>query len=127
MKALERVTLNILRIGTGLLFMQHGAQKLFGWFGRNAVSAYVSQLGVAGMLEFFGGLLIVIGLATRPVAALLFVEMIWAYVQAHLRRSLVPIMNGGELALLYAVVYLFLFASGGGDFSVDGVLRRRRR
>ncbi|MEJ2185539.1 MAG: DoxX family protein [Gemmatimonadota bacterium] len=127
MKPFERVTLNILRIATGLLFMQHGAQKLFGWFGRDAVQAYVSQLGVAGMLEFFGGLLIVIGLGTRPVAALLFIEMIWAYVQAHLHRGLVPIMNGGELALLYAAVYLFLLASGGGDFSVDGVLRRRRR
>lgn len=127
MKPFERVTLNILRIATGLLFMQHGAQKLFGWFGRDAVQVYVSQLGVAGMLEFFGGLLIVIGLLTRPVAALLFIEMIWAYVQVHLGRGLVPIMNGGELALLYAAVYLFLLASGGGDFSVDGVLRRRRR
>ncbi|MEJ2679160.1 MAG: DoxX family protein [Gemmatimonadota bacterium] len=127
MKAFERVALNILRIATGLLFMQHGAQKLFGWFGRDAVPTYVSQLGFAGTLEFFGGFHIVIGLGTRPVAALLVIEMIWAYVQVHLHRGLVPIMNGGELALLYAAVYLFLLASGGGDFSVDGVLRRRRR
>ncbi|MEJ2216515.1 MAG: DoxX family protein [Gemmatimonadota bacterium] len=127
MKAFQRVALNILRIGTGLLFMQHGAQKLFGWFGRDAVPAYMSQLGFAGVLEFFGGFLIVLGLGTRPVAALLIIEMIWAYLQVHLGRGVVPIMNGGELAILYALIYLFLLASGGGNFSLDGVLRRRRR
>ncbi len=127
MRSFRGATLNILRIAVGLLFMEHGAQKLFGWFGRDAVPTYLSQMGFAGALEFFGGLLIVIGLGTRPVAALLFIEMIWAYVQVHLHRGLVPIMNGGELALLYAALYLYLVASGGGDFSVDGILRRRRR
>jgi putative oxidoreductase len=127
MKAFERVTLNILRIATGLLFMEHGARKLFGWFLRDAAATNISHIGLAGMLEFFGGLLTVIGLGTRPVAALLFIEMVWTYVRMHLGRGPVPMANGGELLLLYALVYLFLLASGGGDFSVDGILRRRRR
>ncbi|HKJ93411.1 MAG TPA: DoxX family protein [Longimicrobiales bacterium] len=127
MKAFEKTALNILRIAAGLLFMEHGAQKLFGWFGHAAVPTFISQLGLAGGLEFFGGLLIVTGLFTRPVAALLLVEMLWAYGQVHLSRGLVPIVNGGERALLYAAIYLFLAAAGGGDFSVDGVLRKRRR
>jgi putative oxidoreductase len=123
---LQRFALYTLRIAAGLLYMQHGAQKLFGLFGRDAVDALVSQMGLAGVLEFWGGLLIVLGLATRPVALLLFIEMVWAYLQVHAPRSGVPIVNGGELALLYAAVWLFLALVGGGRFSIDGWIRRRR-
>ena len=120
----------VLRIVAGLLFMQHGAQKLLGWFGGvggdGGTVALFSQMGLAGVLELVGGLLIVIGLLTRPVAILLAVEMLWAYLQAHLPRGAVPIQNGGELALLYAAIWAFFAAAGPGAASVDGAIRARR-
>lgn len=113
----------ILRIGAGLLFMQHGLQKLFGLFGGmgapGATAPLASLMGVAGILELGGGLLLVLGLFVRPVALILAVEMIWAFVQAHLPRGGAPIQNGGELALLYALVFMFLAARGAGPVSVD--------
>jgi putative oxidoreductase len=108
----------ILRIGAGLLFLQHGLQKLFGLLGGNQ-AALASRLGVAGILEFFGGILLVIGLATRPVAGVLLLEMLAAYAIAHLPRGAVPVQNGGELALLYALIFAFLAVAGAGPFSVD--------
>lgn len=120
----------ILRIGAGLLFMQHGAQKLFGWFGgvdgSGATAELVSQFGLAGVLEFFGGAMIVIGLFTRPVAAILLIEMVVAYFQAHIPQGLVPIQNGGELALLYALTWLYFASSGAGPASVDSRISRDR-
>lgn len=121
----------ILRIGAGLLFMQHGAQKLFGFLGgvdgAGATVPLVSQMGLAGVLEFFGGLLLVIGLFTRPVAIVLVLEMIAAYFIAHMPQGGFPVQNGGELALLYALVFLFLAATGAGPWSVDDQLARRPR
>lgn len=108
----------VLRIGAGLLFMQHGAQKLFGMFGGNQVEL-ISQMGLAGVLEFFGGLLIVLGLFTRPTAVILVIEMLWAYFQAHMPQGGAPIENGGELALLYALIFAFFAAHGPGPASVD--------
>ena len=113
----------ILRIGTGLLFMQHGLQKLFGLFGGmgapGATAPLMSQMGLAGVLELGGGLLLVVGLFVRPVALVLFVEMIAAYVIAHLPQGPIPVQNGGEMALLYALIFLFLAARGAGPASVD--------
>lgn len=121
--------LNALRIGAGVLFMQHGAQKLFGVLGARAIAEPISQFWFAGILEFWGGLLIVLGLFTRPVAVVLAVEMVWAYVQAHLPRDPAPIQNQGELALLYLLIWLLLAANGPGGFSLDGwfALRARRK
>ena len=110
--------LTVLRIGAGLLFMQHGAQKLFGMFGGDVVEL-VSLMGLAGVLEFFGGLLIVLGLFTRPVAIILVIEMLVAYFMAHVPQGAVPIENGGELALLYALVFALLAAAGPGKGSID--------
>lgn len=115
----------ILRIGAGILFMQHGAQKLFGMFGKEAVPL-LSQYGFAGVLELFGGLVIVVGLATRPVSALLTLLMLAAYVLAHLPMGGWPIENRGELALLYALLFLFFSANGAGPWSLDAWLRSRR-
>ena len=114
----------ILRIGTGLLFMQHGLQKLFGLFGGfggtpGATAPLMSQMGLAGVLELGGGLLLVLGLFVRPVALILFIEMIVAYVMKHLPNGAVPVENGGELALLYGLIFLFLAARGAGPVSVD--------
>lgn len=118
----------VFRIGVGLLFMQHGAQKLFGWLGgmdgEGATASVLSQMGVAGVLEFFGGLLIVGGLFTRPVALILVAEMVVAYFMAHAPQGGLPIQNGGELAVFYALAFGFLFATGAGKWSIDQYLFR---
>ena len=79
----------------------------------------MSMMGLAGVLETFGGLLIVLGLFTRPVAFVLSGEMAVAYFMAHMPNALFPIQNGGELAALYSFVFLFLSAAGPGAFSID--------
>ncbi len=125
------VVLAVFRIGAGLLFMQHGAQKLFGLLGGfggtpGATADLFSMMGLAGVLEFFGGLLIVLGLLTRPVAVILVVEMIAAYFMAHIPNGLVPIQNGGELALLYALVFAVIATQGAGPGSLDQRLLANR-
>lgn len=121
----------LLRVGAGILFMQHGMQKLFGMFGGfgepGATAPLFSQMGLAGVLEVFGGLLIVIGLFTRPVAIVLMLEMIAAFFIAHFPRGGWPIENGGELPLLYALVFAFFATHGAGPFSVDERMTRGRR
>ncbi len=121
----DNMTLNLLRIVTGFLLLQHGMQKLFGLLGREAV-ALNSLSGVAGVLEFFGGAAILIGLATRPIAFLLSGLLAAAYFMAHAGEGFWPIQNGGELAALYSFVFLYLSARGGGEFSIDGWLKTRR-
>jgi putative oxidoreductase len=120
----------LLRIVTGLLFMQHGVQKLFGllvdpsrgpWTGAPPM---FSQFWFAGVLEVFGGALIVLGFFTRPVALILAGEMAVAYFQAHFPRSFWPILNGGEAAVLFCFIYLHLFAVGAGPWSIDALRRR---
>jgi putative oxidoreductase len=128
---LPATTHALLRIVTGLLFMEHGLQKLFGLFVDpskpwNGPPPMFSQFWIAGVLETFGGLLIVLGLFTRPVAFLLAGEMAVAYFQAHFPRSFWPIVSGGEVPALYCFIYLFLFGNGAGPFSVDATLRERR-
>lgn len=113
----------LLRIGAGILFMQHGVQKLFGMFGglggTGDTAPLASQMGVAGVLETFGGLLIVLGLFTRPVALVLMLEMIVAYLIAHFPRGGWPIENGGELPLLFALIFALLATHGAGPLSID--------
>jgi putative oxidoreductase len=115
-----------LRIGAGLLFMQHGLQKLFGMFGGIGGRSVplMSEFGVAGVLETFGSLLIVLGLLTRPVALLLALEMLVAFFQFHFPQGGMPIENRGELPLLFMLVWLFFAGNGAGPFSLDA--RRRR-
>ena len=119
--------LNLLRIGAGLLFMQHGAQKLFGVLGSRGAAEPMTQIWFAGVLEFWGGLLIVLGLLARPVALVLALEMIVAYVQSHMPRGGTPVQNGGELSLLFLLIWSFLVANGPGAFSLDGLIDARRR
>ncbi len=119
----------LLRVAVGLLFMEHGLQKLFGAFGGvgpGGTVKLVSQFGLAGVLEFGGGLLLVIGFLVRPVALLVTIEMLWAFFQVHFPRGGWPIENGGELALLYASVFAFLAATGAGAYSVDAILHPNR-
>jgi putative oxidoreductase len=120
------VTYTLLRVVAGLMFWQHGAQKLFGWLGGPQVPELVSLRGLAGLLEFFGGILVVVGLFTRPVAFLLSGEMAVAYFMVHAPRGLWPIMNRGEVVVLFCFTFLFLAAHGAGSYSVDELLRRGR-
>jgi putative oxidoreductase len=115
--------LALLRVGAGLLFLQHGLQKV-GVLGGSPV-ALASLMGLAGALELLGGVLLVLGLWTRAVAFVLLGEMLSAFVIAHLPKGGWPIENGGELPLLYAVVFAFLGAAGAGPVSLDSVLARR--
>jgi len=120
------VTHFALRVGAGLLFLQHGLQKLVGLFGATPVRLD-SQLGVAGILELVGGSLLVLGVLTRPVAAVLTLEMLIAFFKVHAPRGGWPIQNGGELPLLFALIFLFLAGHGAGPVSVDAALAGRRR
>lgn len=120
----------ILRIGAGLLFFMHGAPKLLGWFGgmgpEGGSAELVSLMGLAGVLEVFGGLAIVLGVLTRPVAIVLALEMLIAYFYAHAPEGPIPYSNGGELALLYFFVWTYLAGNGAGPASVDRWLERRK-
>jgi putative oxidoreductase len=122
---LEPVALNALRIVAGFLFFQHGAAKLYGAFGGDAVG-FAQLTFFAGVIEFFGGLLILLGLFTRPVAFLASGLMAFAYFIAHADRAFWPYENGGSLAALYCFVFLYFVLRGGGSFSVDGFLARRK-
>jgi putative oxidoreductase len=110
----------LLRIVAGFLFSLHGVQKLFGALGGQTVEL-ASQMGLAGIIELVGGVLIAIGLFTSPVAFIASGEMAAAYFLAHAPRGLWPIHNGGELAVLYCFVFLYFAAVGSGKWSVDAL------
>ena len=107
----------LLRIVAGLLFAQHGVQKLFGWLGGTQMPL-ASQMGVAGIVEAFGGLAISLGLFTSPVAFIASGQMAVAYFQSHLPRGVWPIQNGGELAVLNCFLFLYIASRGSGMWSV---------
>jgi putative oxidoreductase len=121
---------SLLRLVAGLLFFCHGVQKWFGLFGglggHGATAAMWSQLWVAGVLETVGGILLMLGLFTRPIAFLLCGEMAVAYFRQHFPRAFWPIQNGGELAVLFCFLFLYLFAAGPGPISLDRMIRRKR-
>ncbi len=110
----------LVRIVTGLLFLWHGTQKLFGFPApaMDGTPAFITF--VAGPIELFGGVLVMIGLMTRWAAFLCSGLMAAAYWMAHGTKALFPLNNGGELALLYCFVFLFIAAQGSGIWSVDG-------
>jgi putative oxidoreductase len=115
-----------MRIVAGFLFLQHGTAKLLGtphiaMFDGLQV---FSLIGLAGILELVGGLLILIGLFTRPAAFILSGEMAVAYFMAHAPHGLLPILNQGELAVMYCFVFLYLSVAGGGEFSLDAMRRK---
>ena len=114
----------VFRVIVGLLFMQHGMQKLFGMFGFQA-APLVSLFGLAGVIEFFGGLAIVLGFFTRLTALIAAVEMIVAYTIVHLPNGLVPILNQGELALLYFASFLILIVYGARKLSLERAILKK--
>jgi putative oxidoreductase len=112
--------LSILRIITALVFMAHGGQKLFGIpVPANAPLELFSLLGLAAVLEFFGGLLLLIGLFTRPVAFILSGQMAVAYFMVFASKGFWPLVNKGELAVVYCFLFLYLSVAGGGAWSID--------
>jgi putative oxidoreductase len=116
-----------MRIAIGLLFLCHGAQKLLGYppGGHHlAPNELLSLVGLAGLLEFLGGALILVGFLTRPTAFILSGEMAVAYFKAHAPHGLWPVQNGGELAVIYCFVFFYLAAAGGGSLSVDGLWKK---
>ncbi len=115
--------LSILRIMTALLFLAHGTAKLFGWPDTGGMPPLMSLFGLAGVIEVVGSVLLVLGLFTRPVAFILAGEMAVAYFMAHAPRDFHPILNGGESAILFCFVFLYLVFAGAGDWSLD---HRRR-
>jgi putative oxidoreductase len=119
--------LSVLRIVSALIFIEHGTQKLFnfpeqpGWQPFNPMSL----MGVAGLLEFVGGLLLLFGLFTRPTAFVLSGMMAVAYWMAHAPQSPYPMINGGDAAILFCFVFLYLAFAGGGPWSLDAQRKRR--
>jgi putative oxidoreductase len=118
--------LGLLRIVTGFLFLQHGSAKLLGvphvaMFDGLQV---MSLMGFAGVLELVGGTLVMIGLFTRPTAFILSGQMAVAYFMAHAPDGFFPILNQGELAVMFSFVFLYLSAAGAGAFSLDSLIKK---
>jgi putative oxidoreductase len=126
-----QVTYFLLRIVAGLLFIQTGGLILFGWFGgipgQSGPLPLLSETGIGGLLEFFGGIAITLGLATRPVAFILSGMMAVAYWQFHAPNGVSPVQNQGIPAVLFCFLFLYNAARGGGDWSLDALLRRKRK
>jgi putative oxidoreductase len=116
--------LSVLRIVTALLFFEHGTQKLLGFPPSPNPPAFLSLSWTAGALELVGGFLMILGLFTRPVAFVLSGEMAFAYFIGHAPRSFFPVLNGGDAAILYCFVFLYLVAAGPGPWSLDALRRR---
>jgi putative oxidoreductase len=120
--------LSVLRIVAALLFLQHGTAKFFGfpYVEYLAGTPVLSLFGIAGVLEVVGGILLALGLFTRPVSFILSGEMAFAYFLEHAEVSFFPLLNQGESVVLYCFLFLYLAAAGGGPWSLDALLRRRR-
>lgn len=125
-----KVTYFLLRVVAGLLFLQAGGLILFGWFGgmpgQPGTPPLMSQVGIGGVLEFFGGIAILLGLFTRPVAFILSGMMAVAYWQFHAPQGAWPVQNQGMPAVLFCFIFLYMAAKGGADWSLDALVRRRR-
>jgi putative oxidoreductase len=121
--------LSVLRIVAAFLFIAHGLQKLIGFpsLEPRAGVALLSLLGLAAVIETFGGLLVLVGLFTRPVAFVLAGEMAAAYFISHVPRGFWPLVNRGEPAVLFCFTWLYFAAAGAGPWSLDALRRRSTR
>lgn len=116
--------LSVLRVMAALLFMAHGTQKLLGFPASDFSPAMFSLPWIAGALELVGGALLVVGYLTRPVAFVLSGQMAAAYFMAHAPQSFFPALNGGDAAILFCFVFLYLVFAGPGPWSVDAARAR---
>jgi putative oxidoreductase len=130
MKKAEEIAYFLLRVVSGFLFAQGGSVILFGWFGgmpgAPSPPPLMSQMGIGGILEFFGGIAILLGLFTRPVAFILSGMMAVAYWQFHAPQGGWPLQNQGIPAVLFCFIFLYMAARGGGEWSLDALIRRKR-
>lgn len=127
MSRISGATHSLLRIIAGLVLVCPGAMKLFGWFGGMPPGVQMtSLLTAAGVIEVVGGVLIVLGLFTRPVAFIASGEMAFAYFIGHFPHGFWPIQNHGEPAVLLCFIFLFFWGNGPGPFSLDHAIRRGR-
>jgi len=117
----------VLRIVTGFLFLWHGMQKLFGFPGEMPPGVPAFLIWTAGPIEFLGGILVMIGLFTRPAAFLSSGLMAFAYWMGHGTKALLPVQNQGELAVLYCFLFFYVAAHGAGVWSVDSTMSSGRR
>jgi|SRR5215469_14251775 len=122
--------LSVLRIIVGLLFLEHGLSKIFDFPhspNRVAYALFTINPGLQGLIELIGGLLLALGLFTRPVAFILSGNMAFAYFIAHAPRGFFPLLNGGELAIVYCFLFLYYAVAGGGAWSLDRLWRETAR
>jgi putative oxidoreductase len=128
-RTLEPFARSVLRVVVGFTFSLHGMQKLLGLFGgmggKGATASLGSLIWIAGGLEMIGGLLILLGLFTSPVAFILCGEMAVAYFKAHFPHGFIPLLNRGELAVLYCFIFLYLCVAGAGPLSLDSLIRKK--
>jgi putative oxidoreductase len=117
--------LSVLRIMSGLLLIPHGTNKFFEWPSGEGGAELFSMMGVAAVIEIVGGVLLVIGLFTRTTAFIVSGFLAAAYFLAHAPQDFQPILNGGELAVLWCFVTFYIFVAGAGPWSVDAVLERQ--
>jgi putative oxidoreductase len=128
-RTLEPYARSVLRVVVGFTFSLHGMQKVLGFFGgfggKGATAPFGSLFWFAGGLELIGGLLILLGFFTSPVAFILCGEMAVAYFKAHFPQGFIPLVNHGELAVVYCFVFLYLCIAGAGPLSLDSVVRKK--
>ena len=117
--------LSVLRIVSALIFMAHGTQKILGFPASAMNPPLMSLSGIAGLLELVGGALLVVGLFSRPVAFILSGQMAFAYFIAHAPKSFFPALNGGDAAILFCFVFLYIAFAGPGTWSLDAQRGRR--
>jgi putative oxidoreductase len=118
--------LSILRIMAGLLFFEHGLSKLFGFPPHGQMPGFMELEWFAGSIEFAGGTLVALGLFTRAAAFIMSGEMAIGYFMMHAPKSFFPLLNAGEAAVLFCLIFLFLAVAGPGPLCLDAVLWRRR-
>jgi putative oxidoreductase len=114
----------LLRIVAGLMFAMHGSQKLFGVPGENPAMPLASLMGFAGLIELVGGILIALGFFASIAALIASGEMAVAYFMAHAPKGSLPIINQGELAVVYCFLFLYIAAHGSGIWSIDSIRRK---